>query len=287
MLNKKTIRIRVKNNKKKKIIKINTKRFFKSIIICILVVSSTAITVKKCIINKLFSNDMVQAYDVSNNKDVKKSLQNKDIDNKSSNMGSISKKSLEGKESGEKLYSNNSSNNKKDILKDAIFFGDSITESLSFYELLDESQVVGIKGLNVFKAEKQIDKLVQSNPKKLFILLGSNDVESGMDSKQFAQNYKKLMETIKFKMPDCKVYIQSILPVTEKVKQKQPNFSDLRINEFNDVLKKIAKDKNLEFINLLPVLEGKSSLYEPDGIHFKTGFYDLWIDYLKNNLSLN
>ncbi|MCY6958124.1 GDSL-type esterase/lipase family protein [Clostridium brassicae] len=287
MLNKKTIRVRVKNSKEKKIIKVNIKRFFKSIIICSLVISFTGVTVKKCIINKFFSNDTVQAYDVSNSKDVKKNLPNKDQDNKRKNISAIDKKDLKGKESGEKLYSNNSSNNKEDILKEAVFFGDSITESLSFYELLDESQVFGIKGLNLVKAEKQMDKLIQLNPKKLFILLGSNDVESGMNSKQFIKDYKELIQTIKSKIPNCKIYVQSILPVTEKAQKKQANFAIFRINEFNNALKEMTKDENLEFVNLLPILEGKSNLYEPDGIHFKIGFYNLWIDYLKNKLYLN
>ncbi|MCY6484122.1 GDSL-type esterase/lipase family protein [Clostridium aestuarii] len=173
----------------------------------------------------------------------------------------------------------------KVFFKDSVFFGDSITDSLSFYEILDESNVVGIIGILLSKAHTKIDKLVEKNPKNIFILLGANDLEDDISVNYFVDKYKELIHSIKQKLPDSKVYIQSILPVSEKVKEKKPLLNNLRINKFNEAIKNMTKEENINFIDLTSILKNTDkNLYEPDGVHVKYQFYKLWLNYLKNNI---
>ena len=51
-----------------------------------------------------------------------------------------------------------------------MFYGDSITEALSFYEFLDESQVIALKGHTLIDAKNDVDKVAEVCPEKIFML---------------------------------------------------------------------------------------------------------------------
>lgn len=179
----------------------------------------------------------------------------------------------------------NKSRANKNVLNESMFLGDSITESISFYDFLDESRVVGIKGLAIYDAKNHLDSIVKSKPRYLFILLGSNDLEGGMDSKDFKKNYKNLIEIIKSKSPTTNIYVQSILPVKKSVENKQPNLSTTRVNSFNETLIELAEEEKINYLDVSAILDSSNKdLYEPDGIHFKYNFYELWTNFIKNNV---
>lgn len=173
----------------------------------------------------------------------------------------------------------------KNVLNESMFLGDSITESISFYDFLDESRVVGIKGLAIYNAKNHLASIVKSKPKYLFILLGSNDLEGGMSSKDFKKNYKNLIEIIKSKSPTTNIYVQSVLPVKKSVENKQPNLSTTRVNSFNETLIELAEEEKINYLDISTILDSSNKdLYEPDGIHFKYNFYELWTNFIKNNV---
>ncbi|MBU5483680.1 hypothetical protein KQI86_05010 [Clostridium sp. MSJ-11] len=176
----------------------------------------------------------------------------------------------------------------KTFYKDGLFFGDSIIEGLSFYEVLDEQHVIHKKGLTAFKAKKEVPNIVKLNPKNIFILLGNNDLfNEKLKGDSFIQDYSGLLQDIKEGLPEANIYILSILPVADKAKKEHPFLSDERIEEFNMVLEDMAEKEGLPFINIEPVLNHSEELYEEDGIHFKAKFYDELLDYLKKYLTEN
>lgn len=179
----------------------------------------------------------------------------------------------------------NVSINNKDFFSNDLFLGDSITEGLSAYEFLNETNVVGIRGLNTISAVNQVNKLAKVNYKNIYILLGLNDVNSGVNSQEYIKNYANLIHVIKEKFPNSKIYIQSTLQVTVKAEQSNSNISNSRINDFNSALQNMCKNENVNFIDLMQVIRNANkNLYEPDGEHLKSEFYSLWLDYLKNNI---
>ena len=175
------------------------------------------------------------------------------------------------------------SNDYKEVFKEDLFLGDSITDSLSFYEFIDESHVVAKFGLTSKKAKDEIEGIVKVNPKNIFIMFGMNDILTGEDSNQFANKYAELIHDIKEKLPDSNIYIQSILLVDPKVKNKKPLLTNENIEDFNQALMDMTKDENIEYLNIRTILEDNGDLLEPDGIHVKYKFYELWLDYLIEN----
>lgn len=186
---------------------------------------------------------------------------------------------LTGKEEGLNKF-----NDYKEVFKEDLFFGDSITDSLSFYEFIDESNVVAKFGLTAKGAKDEVQNIVKINPKSIFIMFGMNDILTDEDSNQFADDYAELIYDIKEKLPDTKIYVQSILSVAPKVKDKKPLLTNENIDKFNEALKDMAKNENVEYLNIRTILEENKDLLEPDGIHVKYKFYKLWLDYLIENI---
>jgi hypothetical protein len=219
------------------------------------------------------------------------------IDSKDSNSASIvgPYKPTSNTETNTDTDTNTASNDKKntspevdeEFFNKALFIGDSITEGISAYGLLDKTNVLAVKGCTILKAEKEIDTIVKRNPDKIYILLGSNDLLYGMDSEKFSSEYVEFIHHIKDKLPESKIYIQSIFPVSKDVENKKPMLSNSRIDEFNRKLKSMADQEGIGYINVEKLLKDDMGIinkdYTSDGIHVKYKVYSIWLDYVKKN----
>lgn len=172
----------------------------------------------------------------------------------------------------------------KEIYKRDMFFGDSITEGITFFEFLDDNQVIGIPGINIWNADDQISKAIKSQPENFYMLFGLNDIDNVLTSEKFAKLYGDLINKIKLEMPDTQIYIQSILPVLPKAAKKKASLTNENIDEFNNALQDLAKKEGVQYLNISDVLkEQDNTIYESDGIHFKEKFYPMWLNYIMEN----
>lgn len=182
---------------------------------------------------------------------------------------------------GEKKQENPKSPSEyNDIFKTDLFIGDSITDSLSFYGLVDENNVIAKLGFTAKKAQDEISTIINKNPENIYMMFGMNDMLSFRDTEMVTKYYGELIDEIHKKLPDANIYIQSILPVSSEVKTKTPYLTNENIDEFNLALANMAEEKSLEYINTREIIEQDLDLFEPDGIHMKYKFYELWLDYL-------
>lgn len=175
------------------------------------------------------------------------------------------------------------SSNLKEIFKDTVFMGDSLTEPLSFYNILDEDSVIGIKGRDVIKAKKEdLGTLNSLNPKKIVMMYGMNDLLLFSNSKDFIKNYENLINEIKKEVPNAEIYVNSIFPVSSKAIAKQKEFS--KVNDFNNALKEMCNTTGVKFIDTTSMV--KENMYEPDGIHLKAEFYTPWLQVIRKEIDL-
>ncbi|WP_272595707.1 GDSL-type esterase/lipase family protein [Paenibacillus apiarius] len=180
----------------------------------------------------------------------------------------------------------NESTELKTLFKKSVFYGDSITEGFSFHDILNKTNVFGEAGKTAFFAVENNDvaKLAERNPEHLFIALGSDDILWPTENPlQFGiQQYGKLLDQIKEKLPSTKVTILSVTPVTEKALKEEPRYSN--IAAYNQMLKELAEKKQVKYVDVSSVAEQNPALYEEDGIHFKADFYPLMLDFLKGEM---
>ncbi|MGE7624060.1 GDSL-type esterase/lipase family protein [Viridibacillus sp. NPDC096237] len=168
----------------------------------------------------------------------------------------------------------------KSIFKTSVFLGDSITDGLHDLDVLDEENIVSGIGKSIGDAQKNIEQVADQIPKNIFILLGLCNLSETKESA--VTQYSQLIQKIKEKLPDTKINILSITPVTPERTQKEERYKN--INDFNEGFKMLAKKEQVNFIDLSPIFKDNPDLYVKDGIHFKPEFYPIWLEYLKNQL---
>ncbi|HBU82145.1 MAG TPA: lysophospholipase [Paenibacillus sp.] len=177
----------------------------------------------------------------------------------------------------------------KTIFQHSVFLGDSITEALSFYDILDEFNVMAGAGTTTELALEAgyVDKLAERNPQHAFIMLGSDDIllppQITDNPKEYSLKfYAKLVDSIKEKLPKATITVLPVTPVTpeaEKVEQRYKN-----INDYNQGLKELASKKKVGFVDLSSIFADSQDLYSSDGVHFKSEFYTRMLDLLKDQV---
>lgn len=172
----------------------------------------------------------------------------------------------------------------KSIFNTSVFLGDSITEGLSFHELLDDKNVMGKAGATALFALDDVKDLVSRKPKHVFIQLGSDDILWPTDDpKKFSiTNYAKLIGKIKGQLPDTSITILAVTPVTVKAEKTEPRYKN--IDDYNKGLKELAEKEKVGFADLSPIFQNNQNLHDTDGIHFKAEFYTLLLDFLKDQV---
>lgn len=170
--------------------------------------------------------------------------------------------------------------NFNEIFSKDIFLGDSRVDSLAFYGIIDEDKVVSELGFTAKRAVAKLDYIESYSPENIYILLGLNDMLNYGESGKFIQDYEILIDSIKDRLPDTKIYIHPILPVADKVKDKKPFLTNGNIGEFNDSLSEFVEKKSLNYMDINYIIQEDESLLEPDGIHFKYDFYNIWLERL-------
>jgi lysophospholipase L1-like esterase len=174
-------------------------------------------------------------------------------------------------------------------VKDAIvFFGDSITQWGDWGEFTGFKKVLnrGIAGDNSFGLRARIDEVTRHFPSKLFILIGTNDLNIKNPAATVVDNYRKIICLVKAATPNTKIFIQSVLPINNDLIGRQYYSStNEEISKLNTSLKKLAESEGVTYIDIYPLLLDKhaqlDAKYTYDGLHLSGMGYLKWVDYLK------
>ncbi|MES5927413.1 GDSL-type esterase/lipase family protein [Bacillus cereus group sp. MG9] len=180
----------------------------------------------------------------------------------------------------------------KPIFKNSLFFGDSITEGMIDQELIEDKNIMADKGkVTAIAIEEDVNKVIETKPEHIFMSFGTNDLLMPMDLegkpidnpvKFSIDNYSKLIQKIKEKLPNVSIHLLSVTPVADKVLQEHPQYK--HIDEYNEKLKELAKAEKAEYIDLSPIFEKNKDLHDQDGVHFKADYYKMLLEQLKGSV---
>lgn len=178
-----------------------------------------------------------------------------------------------------------------------VMLGNSITERGHWTTLLNNDKVrnFGIGGDCVAGMRARAGFIREAHPKAVFLMAGVNDLTwSSITPEELAKKYEGLLDDL----GNTRIYIQSCLPVDEKICQRHfgsnrtGNFhgSSLRIMKFNALLKAIAVKRGLTYIDLWSLLKKEKSNdvqsgYTIDGVHLTPEAYEVWVAALKPYLA--
>ena len=127
-------------------------------------------------------------------------------------------------------------------------------------------------------------------PKRLILLIGTNDLVYEKDVEYINKNIKKIVEQIKKKRPYTKIYIESLYPVNntddEKIdKDKVKDRKNEDIKKINNNLKEYCKKNKYTYINMYDELTDKDGNlkldYTKEGLHMSDEGYKVVTKKLK------
>lgn len=175
--------------------------------------------------------------------------------------------------------------------KDIVFLGNSITDRVDWNELLGMSNVHnrGISGDITFGVLQRLNEVTDGHPKKVFILIGINDISRNIPDSIIANNYRRIVQQIRTQSPRTKIYFQTLLPVNNEFTQFKNHYNkDEHILWLNEQIKSIGREYNIQVIDLHPhFLNDQNKLdkkYTLDGLHLNAEGYKVWAAILKKYL---
>ena len=171
---------------------------------------------------------------------------------------------------------------------DIVFLGNSITDGGNFEELFKRRDVKnrGIRSDAIPGVMKRLDQNTKGEPKKIFLLIGINDVSHGLSVDALAQRYEKLVDEIQKRSPSTQLYIQSIMPINNSFSvYKSLKGKEETVKQFNEKIKSIADKKGIKYIDLWPVLADNKGIlkkdFTNDGLHLTGKGYEAWTDFIR------
>lgn len=176
---------------------------------------------------------------------------------------------------------------------EVIFLGDSITDMNEWCELFPEIHAInrGIASDTTEGVRNRLDEIVESRPKKIFIMLGINDIGNGLETDEIIINYAGILKNIKDSSPRTIIYIQSVLPCnSDKMKRNGRNArrTPENIEALNMRLEALAIEYDVHYIDLYSAFKAENgeldSRLTTDGVHLNGEGYLLWQELIENEV---
>ena len=143
-------------------------------------------------------------------------------------------------------------------------------------------QVVSLNGQLLTVAQA----LEQASYSKVYIMLGMNELGWVYES-VFADNYARIIDTIRESHPDATIYVQSILPVSQWKDGSNDIYTNANVVRLQKALVAMCEEKGVNYVNVAEGIQDELG-YLPseatqDGVHLTPEYCQRWMDYLKTH----
>lgn len=172
--------------------------------------------------------------------------------------------------------------------KPVIFFGDSITQWGDWCEFLGKANILnrGIAGDNTNGLLARVDEVIRHRPSKLFILVGTNDLNKHMPAAAIVAIYRRIISAVQVASPGTRIFVQSVLPINNQLIGRQYyTGTNEQIVALNAGLKEMAASLQVTFVNVYDALLDSTgqmdARYTYDGLHLSGEGYLKWVQLLK------
>lgn len=164
-------------------------------------------------------------------------------------------------------------------------------DSLSMWfpsELLPDGRTwlnQGVSGETSRGLLKRLNLFDRTQPEKILVMIGINDLIRGNKDEEILKNSQKIMQYLRKKHPKTQIILQSILPhsdesATWEGRDKLLAIPNNRIRKLNQQLQAIAKKEGVKFLNLYPLFTNEKGNLHPqfstDGLHLNDKGYLVW-----------
>ncbi len=183
----------------------------------------------------------------------------------------------------------------EDYYANSAFIGNSFADDLYTYALLPNADFYARTGLSVDVALEGDDTYGPvldefDNGKiydRVFMIFGENEV-GWSNPDMFTDDYGKLIDKVKKICPDCRVYLLSVTPITQKASDANVDGTNNdNIRKCNERIKKLAGEKDAVYADVYSAVVDKNGNLPAnaatDGVHFGKEYYEKCLLYIQNH----
>jgi lysophospholipase L1-like esterase len=169
-----------------------------------------------------------------------------------------------------------------------LFLGDSLMEWGSWSRAFPEVRVVnhGICGDTTTGVLHRLRPVFRAGPDKVFLMVGANDLASGVRPGQVAFEYERILMALREGLPKSAIYVHSMLP-SRGFAWGLDNGS---VREVNERLVRLADRYGCEYLDIHPEFVDDDGEMRPeltdDGVHLSGAGYRLWEGLIREHVLL-
>lgn len=188
----------------------------------------------------------------------------------------------------------------KEFFAEDLFIGDSISTGLYLYYKLDPENVAASVGNTPYKAYTNpiemydgteltpLEYAEKRQPKRIFVMLGSNGMASSWDIESMKGSYRTLLEKLSAACPESELCCISVPPVTSDTSYNTIHNSD--VVDFNAHIQSLCSEMGLRYFDIFTLLCDSAGNFShsyaaADGMHFQSATYDVMLKFIQNELS--
>lgn len=186
---------------------------------------------------------------------------------------------------GFELYVTEKRANGETVLGEAKFLtSGSLSYGNSLWDVSDESVHPTYNGEKM----KLEDAIAQIKPRKIFILLGTNDVALYGVEQTIANADTEISRMLEAS-PEAEIFIMSTTPKYSPAESDVDGaLNNADIDALNVAMRQFAVEKGYNFMNIAPLFKDETGGLAADycsdkegmGIHFTSAAYDIWLNFL-------
>ena len=174
-----------------------------------------------------------------------------------------------------------------------VFIGDSITDLYVLDDhYADLPLAVYNRGIGGDTTDGVLGRLQVSvfdlAPSKVVLMIGTNDVNGGVDNDVILQRYERIIDSIFAALPEVELYCMSIIPQNKQLE----TYSSVRVEKTTQVIRQLnlqiqalAEEKGATYLDLFSLLADENhhliEAYSDDGLHLNVAGLEVWTGLLK------
>ena len=172
-----------------------------------------------------------------------------------------------------------------------VFLGDSLTHIgwwRKWYPDVETSNQ-GWGGDKTFNVLARLTEVIEAKPKKIFLLIGGNDICGGTPHPLMTELHRKIVSRIVKETPSTKLYVQAVMPFGRKIRyyfgDHCPETYQQDILAVNRALKVVCLMYGVKYLDTYGLMADESGHFKPeytiDQLHLSELGYEVWVAFLR------
>ena len=161
------------------------------------------------------------------------------------------------------------------VQNNAYAIGDSMIEGMNDGQYVNTENLIFRRGCGTYDSQGLFERAVNLQASIVWVQLGLNDMDMYItDVGQFKDNYRKLVLYLQENLPDCRIFLCNINPISPDACRRHPQYE--YAGQYNQAIRELCEELGVTYVDNTTLVLGHPELWDTDGIHPVQDVY-LWI----------